>query len=315
MKGIQAVAEILRREQVEYLFCFPDNSLIDACAAVGIRPIMTRTERTLVNMADGYTRVHNARRTGVGTVQLGPGAENAFAGVAQAYADGVPLLLLPGAVDQRAQGASRVFDAVRNYAGVTKWTDRINYPERIGDFLRRAFGYLRMGQTGPVVLEIPEDVAAAEVDGDRLRYTPVARVRSAADPDAVRAAVRLLLAAKRPVLHVGQGVLYAEATGELIELAEVLDAPVMTTLPGKSAIAENHPLALGSAGYSGAKPVAEFLGRSDVVLGLGCSFARSEFAAPLPAGATLIHNTSSEREINKDYAVAVALLGDARLVL
>src|SRR5947207_15865948 len=91
-----AIARILQEEGTEYLFCFPVSPLIDACAAVGIRPVVARTERTLVNMADGYSRASNGRRIGVVTVQHGPGAENAFAGVAQAFADGSPLLFLPG---------------------------------------------------------------------------------------------------------------------------------------------------------------------------------------------------------------------------
>jgi acetolactate synthase-1/2/3 large subunit len=92
----EAIARILRVEGVEFLFCFPAHGVIDACAAEGIRPIITRTERTLVNMADGYTRVHNARRFGDCAVQAGPGAENAFAGVAQAGSDGIPILVRPG---------------------------------------------------------------------------------------------------------------------------------------------------------------------------------------------------------------------------
>src|SRR5205823_14362872 len=91
-----AIARILQEEGTEYLFCFPVSPLIDACASIGIRPIVARTERTLVNMADGYSRATNGRRLGVATVQHGPGAENAYAGVAQAFADGSPLLFLPG---------------------------------------------------------------------------------------------------------------------------------------------------------------------------------------------------------------------------
>src|SRR3954454_4510307 len=96
MNGAGAIANILQREDTEYLFCFPVNALIDACAAVGIRPVVARTERALVNMADGYSRASNGRRIGVAAVQHGPGAENAYAGVAQAYADGSPILFLPG---------------------------------------------------------------------------------------------------------------------------------------------------------------------------------------------------------------------------
>src|SRR5262245_35832956 len=96
MNGNQLIARILKQEGTEYLFCFPSNPLIDACAAEGIRPIMARTERTLINMADGYTRMLDGRRTGVCAVQHGPGAENAFGGVAQAASDSVPLLLFAG---------------------------------------------------------------------------------------------------------------------------------------------------------------------------------------------------------------------------
>src|SRR5258708_30872298 len=101
MRVNEAMARTLRVEGVEFLFCFPAHGVIDACAAEGIRPIITRTERTLVNMADGYTRVHNARRFGVCAVQAGPGAENAFAGVAQAGSDGIPRLVLPGGAARR----------------------------------------------------------------------------------------------------------------------------------------------------------------------------------------------------------------------
>ena len=96
MKTAAAVADILKREGTEYFFCFPVNALIDECARVGIRPIVARTERTLLNMADGYSRVSNARRIGVAAVQHGPGTENAYPGVAQAFADGSPVLFLPG---------------------------------------------------------------------------------------------------------------------------------------------------------------------------------------------------------------------------
>src|SRR5216110_3342611 len=96
MNAAAAIASILKAEGTEYLFCFPVSALIDACARFGIRPIVARTERTLLNMADGYSRVSNARRIGVAAVQHGPGAENAYAGVAQAFADGSPILFLPG---------------------------------------------------------------------------------------------------------------------------------------------------------------------------------------------------------------------------
>src|ERR671934_1420945 len=96
MNAAAAIAHILKAEGTEYLFCFPVNALIDECARLGIRPIVARTERALVNMADGYARASNGRKLGAAAVQHGPGAENAFAGVAQAYADGSPVLFFPG---------------------------------------------------------------------------------------------------------------------------------------------------------------------------------------------------------------------------
>src|SRR5215208_8235050 len=121
MKTAAAVADILKREGTEYLFCFPVNALIDECARIGIRPIVARTERTLLNMADGYSRVSNGRRIGVAAVQHGPGAENAYAGVAQAFADGSPLLFLPGGNPAVKVDLPPNFDSVPNFRGVTKW--------------------------------------------------------------------------------------------------------------------------------------------------------------------------------------------------
>jgi len=130
MKGIDVVANILKREGVEYLFCFPNNSLIDACARIGIRPILARTERTLINMADGFSRATHGQRLGVAVVQAGPGSENAFGGVAQAYADSVPILLLPGGVARRYHDLPPTFQATRHYGGVTKWVGQINLADR-----------------------------------------------------------------------------------------------------------------------------------------------------------------------------------------
>jgi acetolactate synthase-1/2/3 large subunit len=313
MNGAGAIANILQSEGTDYLFCFPVNALIDACAAVGIRPIVARTERTLVNMADGYSRASNGRRIGVATVQHGPGAENAFAGVAQAFADGSPLLFLPGGNSRGRGDIAPNFQAADNYRGVTKWSAQVNGAERIPDLLRRAFTLLRSSRPAPVALEIPVDVAAEQVKP--FAYAPVRPVRAAGDPVDVREAVRILLRARRPVLHVGQGVLWAEAWEELRALAEFVGAPVMTTLPGKSAFPENHPLALGTGGYTGTPMVDHFLRQADVIFGIGCSFTETVFAAPIPRGKVIVHVTNNEADLNKDVAADWAVLGDARLVL
>src|SRR3989440_9337403 len=139
MKASAAVASILKAEGTEFLFCFPVNALIDEAARVGIRPIIARTERTLVNMADGYSRATNGRLIGVAAVQHGPGAENAYAGVAQAYADGSPLLFLPGGYAMARCEIAPNFNAPRSYETITKWSARINMPVRLPLLMRRAY--------------------------------------------------------------------------------------------------------------------------------------------------------------------------------
>ena len=314
MKGIDAVARVLKIEGVEYLFCFPANTLIDASAKIGIRPIMARTERTLINMADGFSRISNGERIGVAVVQRGPGSENAFGGVAQAFSDSVPILVLPGGLNRRSLGIPTNFEAVNNYTGVTKWVAQINLADRIPEMMRRAFSLLRMGHPGPVMLETLQDVEDEEINDDFV-YAPPNPVKPAGDLPDIEASVKALLAANQPILHVGQGALYADATEELIEFAELLQVPVMTTMAGKSVFPENHPLSIGASGYSGTGMVKHFLSNADLVFGIGCSFSKSIMATPIPSGKVLIQNSIDELDINKDYAVDHAILGDSKIVL
>jgi acetolactate synthase-1/2/3 large subunit len=313
MTGAAAIARILKAEGTEYLFCFPVSPLIDECARLDIRPIVGRTERAVVNMADGYSRASNGRKLGVVTVQQGPGAENAYAGIAQAFADGSPLLFLPGGNPRGRRATVPYFDAADNYRGVTKWSAAIGVAGQIPSMLRRAFTLLRTGRLAPVALEVPVDVAGEEIA--EVDYGPVKPVRAGGDPDDVREAARILLRASRPILHVGQGALWAEACEELRALAELVQAPVMTTLPGKSAFPESHPLSLGTGGYSGTAMVGDFLQRADVIVGIGCSFTATVFAAPIPKGKVIVHVTNNEADVNKDVAAAQSVLGDAKLIL
>src|SRR5437762_54250 len=131
MRGADALARILKLEGVEVLFSYPNHALIDAAAKVGIRPIIARGEKTIINMADGYARVTNGQKPAVIVVQAGPGIENAFGAFAQAFSDGVPLLMIPGGPDQRRVGEPPQFDPLPVYRNVTKWAGRINLPERI----------------------------------------------------------------------------------------------------------------------------------------------------------------------------------------
>lgn len=314
MRGSTAIAKILKLEGVEQVFCFPYTPILEALAEEGIRPIVARQERVAENMADGFSRISNGTKIGVVTVQQNAGAENAFAGIAQAYTDSSPILFLPGHSGRALAGVPPTFDAAKNFLATTKWADTIPSAECIGGRMRRAFTLLRSGRPGPVLLEVPVDVAAEEFAGP-LTYQATAKARGAADPDAIRDAAKLLLAAKSPMIWAGQGVLYAEASAELCETAELLAAPVMTTLLGKSAFPENHPLALGTGSYARTAMALDSLERSDLVFGIGASLTRTIFAPEIPPGKRIVHATVDARDLNKDHVADVPLLGDAKLVL
>jgi len=179
--------------------------------------------------------------------------------------------------------------------------------------MRRAFTQLRNGRPQPVVIEVPYDVFHEEAPA--IDYRPVVRTRSGPDPDAVKAAARLLVEAKTPIIYAGQGVHWAEAYAELKELAELLAIPVCTSLQGKSCFDETHPLALGSGGRAYPKAVRSFLDKSDVILGMGCSFTETNFGISMPSGKTIIQATLDPAHLNKDVKIKYGLVGDAKLTL
>ena len=315
MNGYDTMAQVLLAEGVDLLIAFPHQTLIETGALAGIRPIICRQERTGVNMADGYSRIHNGRKIGVFTMQHGPGAENAFGGVAQAFADSVPLLVLPGGEPFARLGVHPTFAAVPNYPGITKWSAPLYTPESIPAVMRRAFTHLKHGRPGPVLVEMHSDVMGALYPAATIDYKPVVRHPSAAAPEDVRDLVTALLKATNPIINAGQGVMYAEATPELIEFAELTHIPVMTTLAGKSGFPENHRLALGTGASSGTLMVHRFLQSTDFILGIGTSFTKTVFNAPLPATIPLAQVTNCAEDLNKDYAIAYGAVGDAKVVL
>ena len=180
--------------------------------------------------------------------------------------------------------------------------------------LRRAFTALRSGRPQPVMLELPNDVCEAEYDRT-LDYTPVEPMRPGPDSGAVREAAQRLIAAKEPLIWAGHGVLYAEASAELVAVAERLGAPVMTTLQGKSAFPESHPLSAGVGANASTAMAAHYLAASDVVLALGSSLSVASFTPTLPHGKTILHNTVDPADVNKEYPADVAIIADAKLFL
>lgn len=316
MRTIDVIAQILKQEGVDFLSAFPTTPVIEAAAEVGIRPVICRQERAGVGIADGFSRVKNGKPPGVFAMQYGPGAENAFAGVATAFSDASPVLLLPLGHPRDRDGIYPFFSSVRTFSSVTKSVEQMNSPDRVVDTMRRAFAHLKRGRPGPVMVEIPIDVAVGEVDSSILeRYRPVKPSISQGDPRDVLAAANALIQAKNPIILAGQGVLYAEASDELIELAELLQIPVMTSMEGKSAIPEKHPLALGSAAVVMSGPVYHFLGKADIVFAIGTSLTAHGMAPKVPQGKMIVHATNDSIDVDKDHIVDFPIIGDAKLVL
>jgi len=314
MNGAEVIADILKREGTEFLSCYPRNPVIEPCAALDIRPILCRQERVGVGIADGFSRIKRGKRNGVFAAQAGPGIENAFPGVAQAFSENVPLLVVSGGMPLARQYSRPVFRAAEVFRPVTKWSALAHSVQELPDLLRRSYHAMRSGKAGPVLIEVPDEVFTAEYNGT-VDYVPVPVQRAAPDPDAIKKAVEMLLAAKHPVLWAGQGVHYAEASAQLAALAEMLPAPVVATNPGKSAIPDSHPLALGASTRSRSKPFADFLNRADLVVAIGSSLTITNFGPAVPPGKTIIHSSNDAADINKEYRADHAVVGDAALVI
>jgi acetolactate synthase-1/2/3 large subunit len=315
MKVGDAIAEILKREGVELVFGYPVNHVIEHAAVADIRPIIVRQERTGIHMADAISRMSSGSKIGVFVMQSGPGTENSYGAIAQAYSESVPILVMPGGYARRMAHVDPHYNATVAMRDITKSAEPINVPAEIPNIFRRAFSRLRNGRGGPVLIEIPADIWSEEVP-EPLDYRPVLSTRSGPDPDAVREAVDTLVAAQRPVIYAGQGIHYARAWPQLKALAERLAIPVCTSLEGKSAFPEDHPLALGSGGAAIPKAVRHFLDRADVIFGIGCSFTQTPFGVQMPlTRKTVIHGTLDADHVNKEYEATTALIGDAALTL
>ncbi len=314
MKAVEAISEILKREGIGTIIGYPVNHVLEYAAHLDIRPIIVRQERVGLHMADAISRMTSGGTLGVFAMQHGPGSENAYGGIAQAYGESVPLLVMPMGYPRRIAHIHPNFNSTQAMKPIAKSTEPISSVEEIANVMRRAFTRLRNGRGGPVVVEVPADLMNEELPGE-LVYEPVLSTRSGPDPEAVTKAAEMLTAAKRPVIYAGQGVHYARAWPQLKALAEQLAIPVCTSLEGKSAFPEDHPLSLGTGGLAMPRPVRSFLDRADLIFGIGCSFTETNFGVSMPKGKTVIHATLDPMDLNKDVPAALGLVGDAGLTL
>ena len=325
MRGGDAIIHALEKEGVEYITGFAgggETPLWPALrASQSIKVFSARHERLGVEIADGYARATG--KVGVAVTGTGPGATNALTGIAGAFADNIPVLLLMGQHPLASMGKeiqqevpSSIFDSF------VKWKGTFSRVEDIPAIMRRAFTTLRSGSPGPVVLEMPQDVLSMEAPDDVLNYEPVGPGRrAAADSAEIEKAADILVNATFPILNLGGGVLSAEAWDEARELAELLSMPVATTLVGKGVFPENHPLSLGGGVYPRSKYASgqalHINRKADAVLAVGNSFRlpNGTDGRPIPSGVKLIHINADPADLNKIYQADVAILADAKLAL
>jgi len=313
VKAANGFARILKAEGVPWVSCYPTNHVNNALGEEGVPILMMGEERFAVAVADAFSRVTCGRQIGVCTVMANlnaAGIQMAYGAIGQAWEDSSPLLVIAEGV---GQGASRHthYDMASAFKSVTKWVGRVDRAELVPDYARRAFTHLRSGRPGPVLLIIPRDLG--EYEEDEHPYAPVKGWRSGPDLDDVKAAVKALLAAQDPLLYVGEGVLYADATSELLRFAELAKLPVLTTLKGKSAFPENHPLSVGVRGSL----ADHFLRKADLLFSIGSSLFPNRFshAVPDPAQKTIVQCTVDTLDINRSYETRLAVIGDAKLTL
>ncbi len=309
----QGLVRILKAEGVAWVSTYPTCNVNNALGEEGVPLLMMREERYAVAVADAFSRVTGGKQIGVCTVMgsTNPaGVQMAYGALAQAFEDSTPLLCITDGVPAGADDRTN-FDIVASLRSITKWAGKIDRPQSVAPVMRQAFTHLRTGRRGPVLVTIPRNLG--EYDEAQYPYTPVKGWRSAPDPDDVKAAAHALLAAKRPLLYVGDGVFYADATAELRQFAELTQVPVLTTLKGKSAFPENHPLSVGVRG----EVATHALQTCDVLFAIGADLAAGVFCHSIPDAEhkTIIQCTVDEHDVNRGYHCDVALIGDARLAL
>ncbi|MSS69954.1 MAG: thiamine pyrophosphate-binding protein [Candidatus Latescibacteria bacterium] len=318
MTGGEILIACLKAQGVRCLFGMPGTQNIGLYEAVRrqdvIRSVLIRNEQAATLMADGYARAGGD--VGVALTVPGPGASNASTGLGEAYTDRSPVLLITGGVDTRFEGRDRGkmfhgLDQATFFKPITKYYACPQTVADIPEAVAGAFRAMRAYRPGPAVLEFPPDVVSAEGEASiPPRVEALSPSPSEAD---LRAALRALQAAARPVILAGGGILAAGASADLVRLAEALNAPVVTTRLGKGAIPEDHPLFLGHIrGRSGQQVVAQ----ADATLAVGCRFTQidtSGWTMQIPK--PLIQIDADPEEIGKEYPADVGVAGDLRQAL
>ncbi|MGH3319039.1 MAG: thiamine pyrophosphate-binding protein [Streptosporangiaceae bacterium] len=316
MRGADAVVAALRAEGVSHVFGLPGTTIMDLLDAFArqreIRYISARHEQVAAFMADGFARATGD--VGVCVASRGPGAANMATAIHNAHAESIPVLAVIGQVADQItyRDAFEEMDLLGFFRPITKWCAEVHRPERVPELVQRGVRVAVSGRPGPVVVSLPLDVQQAAVEAAPVQ--PRFRVeRPAPAGSEVEAAAALLADARRPVMVVGGGLMGRAYSAEVVELAEELSAPVVTTWLRKGAFPNTHPLFLGSLGYGAPQVAEEAVREADVVLALGCRFA--EFTTRrwtlLSADTAVVQVDIDAEEIGRHYTPRVGLHADA----
>jgi acetolactate synthase I/II/III large subunit len=322
MNVAEAIADICRAEGVRVVAGIWGQSATHISAALadtpGVKLYYCRQERVAVDICDGFARVSG--QPAAMFTDAGPAAANAMGGVVNSWGDSVPLLFFAAHNDRFdiRRRATKELPVVEMFGPVSKWATVMTDPSQVELMMRRAFTLLRAPRSGPVVIGLPHDVSS--MPAPALNYMPIAEpLRGGGNPADIEKAVTMLAETRRPYLYVGAGVLASGASNDLVTLADLLTLPVATTLNGKSAFPENHPLALGIGGFSRALystlQSERLADEADVVLTIGCGFKKHATRAPMPGAARHIQVDADPEELHKESRADLAILGDARTVL
>lgn len=318
LSGYEAVVKALQLEDVKFFFGVPGSARIvydQLYDAPEIKPILARHECSGAFMAMAYARISG--KTGVCFGCPGPGVANLVPAFLEAYYACTPLIApcSCASLENEGKGAFQECDQVGMFKPVTKWSVRVPRTDRIMWFMQRAFSLAINGKPGPVFLEIPEDVGFGEAE--MPEYVPSQRIRVRGDFERVKAAADLILKAERPVIIAGGGLILSRASNELMQFAEMIGIPVMTTPSGRSAIAEDHPLAIGQVGLYRSKVGKRIQEDSDLVITIGSRNEEFQSGAwtYFPRNAKYIQIDIDPDEIGRNWIPHVAIVGDAKLVL
>lgn len=330
MNTAELMIDLLGQAGVKYIFGVPGGAIEDLNTAIyhnsqGIQPILCKHEAGAAFMADGFARVSG--QMGVCCATAGPGASNLITGLASSYADQIPVLALTGQVATSVFGKGAIQESgaegvnITNiFRNFTKYSGMLITEKRAQYMLQKAVRLATTGPSGPTHLNLPTDLMKREVPKPQPKRSVFKNDARLFDDESVKEAARLLVAAKRPVIIAGWGVILSRAANELLELAQLLQVPVATSPKAKGVFPESHPLSLGVLGFAGNPKAKGYIidGEVDVMLGVGTSFSEmmtSGWDERLRPAQHLIHIDIDVEKIGRNYCASVALVGDARMNL